>query len=106
MFVVLRMPFYSIEYSPDMISCLCLLWSEGKILWEREASWLKLFVDAVDDVINAFTALGQEDLSEDNLRVLEKCACRAFCNAKRRIHILAIAMRLFADHLMVVRCFH
>ena len=51
----------------------------------------KLFVDAEGDVIDAFTALGREHLSEDALRVFEKIACKAFFGAKTRFDTYAAA---------------
>ena len=63
----------------------------GKFHGKGKASWWKIFVDAEDDTIAAFIALGCDDLSKDNLRALEKFACKVFCGAGTRVDNLAEA---------------
>ena len=90
------------------ISCIHIGCDDtGKFRRKGKVSCWKIFVDAEDDVIAAFTALGRDDLSENNFLVLEKFACNVFCGAKKRVDSLAEARwGLFADHLMLVKCFH
>ena len=50
-----------------------------------KGSWWRLFIDAENDVISAFTSLCLDDLREDNIRAQEKFACQSLlrCKIKR-----------------------